>query len=120
VPARPRAEIEGVRWARLAMFGAVRASMSAVGTGSLQFELVPTGMQPDADTDQGTVEAGWASITSLVGVVEAWPGAPSLSSQVEPAALEARIVPGAALHPTHRLATDGEHRLVRPTSAGPP
>jgi 5'-nucleotidase len=120
VPARPRVEIAGVRWARLATFGAVRASMAAVGDRSLQFELIPTGVQPDADTDQGTVQAGWASITSLVGVVEAWPGASATGPVGEPAELEGRIVPGAALHPTHRLATDGGHRLVRPNPGGMP
>ena len=77
-------------------------------------------MRPDADTDQGTVEAGWASMTSLVGVVEAWPGSPAMTSGGEPSAIEGRVVPGAALHPTHRLAADGEHRLVRPQPGGPP
>jgi hypothetical protein len=90
--------------------------MTSMGDSSLQLELVPTGLMPEPDTDQGTVDAGWAAITSLVGVVEAWPSdARQVAVGEEPSSLAVRIVPGAALHPTHRLADDDEHRLVRPS-----
>jgi 5'-nucleotidase len=111
VPARPVDEIAGVRWARLASLGAVRAAMRSREDDSLQLELHPTDHEPPEDTDQGSLDRGWASLTALVGVVEAWP-APR--SEV-PSDVEAHVVPGATLRPVHQV-PDGtiESVLVRP------
>src|SRR5262249_60445021 len=59
VPALPYEKILGVRWARLAAFGAVRAAVQDVGGGHLQFELTATGATPPPDSDQGLVNQGY-------------------------------------------------------------
>ena len=101
VPALPRSEIRGVRWARLAPFGAVRAAITASRDESLQFELHPTGQMPAADTDQGIVDSGWAALTTLVGVTEAWPDETGLTA--EPPRIGIELVPGAELHEVHTV-----------------
>ncbi|CAN5546999.1 5'/3'-nucleotidase SurE [soil metagenome] len=110
VPARPRAEVLGTRWARLAPFGAVRAAVSSQHGDHLQVELTATGYQPEPDTDQGTVEAGWASLTTLIGIAEAWP------DQVPPAGpdgpIEPSLVAGAELHVAHRVPDATENRTL--------
>lgn len=115
VPARPREEILGVRWARLAPFGAVRASASTRDDESVQFELT-AGFDPDPDTDQGTVEAGWAALTTLIGIAEAW--APRDGGRVDdPSSLEIQLVPGAPLHAVHQVPdASAPHSLHRPAA----
>lgn len=100
VPALPRQQIPGVRWVRLAPFGAVRAAISSNGDDTLQIELHPTDYDPPEDTDQGAIDRGWASLTALVGVAEAWPVAPGPGTTVD---VEAQLVPGAEVHPVHRV-----------------
>jgi len=124
VPARPRREVVGIRWARLAPFGEVRAGMAGTdddGTGRrrLEMELRLTEHDFDPDSDQGLVRAGYAAITTLVGVVEAWPAEEGLGPGPEPAEVEERVVPGAPLHPAHRI-PDASARgvLQRPPVAG--
>jgi 5'-nucleotidase len=119
VPGRPRAEVLGTRWARLAPLGAVRASVSARTDDHVQFELIPTGFVPAEDTDQGSVEAGWAALTTLVGLVEAWPDdepidvdRPATTDESNVTYLP-RIVPGATLHPVHQVPDASDHRLLR-------
>ncbi len=102
VPNRPREEVLDVRWARLAPFGEVRAAMTAPTDGRLQFKFESVEEEVDApDTDAGLVRAGYASLTSLVGVVEAWPGDVDfdVTDQVEAEG----IVPGAPWREVHRL-----------------
>ena len=101
VPALPREEIAGVRWVRLAPFGAVRAAITSSGDESLQIELHPTHYDPPEDTDQGAIDRGWASLTAIVGVAEAWPLAPGPAAAGVDVGLE--LVPGAELHPVHRV-----------------
>ena len=61
VPALARADVRGVRWARLAAFGAVRAAIGEVeADGSLQIELRATDEQLPPDTDTALCEAGFA------------------------------------------------------------
>ena len=72
VPARPYAEIGGVRWARLAAFGAVRAAVADTPDG-VQFELRAVDVTPAPDSDTGLVAAGFAALTTIVGIAEAWP-----------------------------------------------
>ena len=114
VPARPRNEVQGVRWGRIAPFGAVRASVAAAGVDQVQFELVATDYEAPDDTDQGIVDAGSASLTTIVGVTEAW--APRDEDEtVDLERLVERMVPGAPLHHAHRI-PDGSapHVLHRP------
>ncbi len=73
VPARAYEDILGVRWARLAAFGSVRAAIAESSDARIQFELRATGVQAPPDSDQGLVDQGYASLTTIVGVAEAWP-----------------------------------------------
>ncbi len=72
VPGCERDELRGVRWARLAAFGAVRAAIADAGDGVLQFELRATGATPPPDSDQGLCDAGYAAVTAITGIAEAW------------------------------------------------
>lgn len=114
VPARPYESILGVRWARLAAFGAVRAAVQDVGGGHLQFELTATGATPPPDSDQGLVNAGYAALTTIVGVAEAWP-----PERDAPPDVAQRVVPGAPLDPVHAVPDASKpHWLHRPLHAG--
>jgi len=115
VPARPRHQLAGVRWARLAPFGAVRAAVTDAPGDRLQFALEATGYEPPPDTDQYLVQAGFASLTTLVGVVEAWPPDTEAGPVVE---IDERLVPGAPLHPAHRVPDGSEHRSLRRPALG--
>jgi 5'-nucleotidase len=108
VPGCPRGEVRGTRWARLAPFGAVRARVSSHGDDGLQFELTASDASPAADTDQGTVQAGWASLTTLVGVAEAWP-----ETSGDGAELATHLAPGADLHAVHQVPDASQHHLLR-------
>jgi 5'-nucleotidase len=115
VPARAsRQDVEGIRWTGLAPFGAVRAAVVGRDDTRLQFELQVTGYEPPVDTDQGAVQVGYAALTTLVGVVEAWPAEEGIVG-TEPADLgaeiEERLAPGANLHAVHRL-PDASHPLA--------
>ena len=108
-----RDDVLGVRWARLAAFGAARAAIAETPDGRLQFELQATGATPPPDSDQGVVEAGYASITTIIGIAEAWP--PELE---EAMAVEARVVPGAPYEAVHPLPDASLPRwLHRPLAA---
>ena len=114
VPALDYDDVIGVRWARLAAFGSVRAAIAESGDGGLQFELRATGVVAPPDSDQGLIDAGFASLTTLVGVAEAWPseapGASDVSSQV---------VPGAIVEPVHAVPDASAPRsLHRPLHSG--
>ena len=102
VPALALDDVKGIRWAGLAPFGEFRAAVTGVddvvddvGTRRLVMELELTEHDFDPTTDQGVVRDGWASLTTIVGVVEAWPGDVGL----EPGAplVEAHRVPDASL-----------------------
>lgn len=110
VPALARDDVAGIRWARIAPFGAVRARVRAQGDQGVEFVLEPTGHEPEPDTDQGCVDRGYAALTTLVGVVEAWPDPEATGV---PATFEARLTPGADLHPVHTLPDATDHRLLR-------
>lgn len=128
VPALPLDEVRGVRWARLAPFGEVRAAVAArrlesaggddAPAGSdqasassdrlrLSLELQFTEHKFEDDTDQGVVRDGYAALTALVGVAEAWPGDYSLEADAPPTGIEEALVPGAPLHEAHRI-PDGD------------
>jgi 5'-nucleotidase len=114
VPAVAYERVLGVRWARLAAFGSVRAAVADVGGGRLQFELRATGASPPADSDQGLVEAGYAALTTIVGVAEAWP-----EPTVGAADVTSHVVPGADLEPVHVVPDASAPRsLFRPLHGG--
>lgn len=61
-------ELRGVRWARLAPFGTVRAAIVPSERGRLQMELAEHDTELPADTDTALVQAGYAAVTSIVGI----------------------------------------------------
>jgi 5'-nucleotidase len=116
VPARAYADVLGIRWARLAAFGSVRAAMVESGDGGLQFELRATGVTAPPDSDQGLVDAGYATLTTIVGVAEAWP---TDVAGADPGVVSSRVVPGAAVEPVHAVPDASAPRsLHRPLHAG--
>lgn len=112
VPALAREDIKGIRWARIAPYGAVRARINQSSDTRLEFVLEPTGYEPAADTDQGCVENGYAALTTVVGVVEAWPDEADFGDSPPPE-YESRLVPGAELHDVHTVPDAADHRLLR-------
>ena len=132
VPACDEAELRGIRWTRLASFGEMRAAM--IGTDhpvadaadpdvhgrrrSLRMELRLTEHAHDPETDGGAVAEGWASLTTLVGVVEAWPGEEGLTDEDPLADVVPELAPGAPLHEAHAVPdpSDGA-RMQRPDTA---
>jgi 5'-nucleotidase len=67
VPNLPLEELKGVRWARLAPFGTVRAAL-VPGRAGLQMELREHNETLPDDSDTALVRDGYASITSIVGI----------------------------------------------------
>ena len=132
VPALPYSEVRGVRWARLAPFGETRAAFvsdrepvdgaepsgvagAAIGERRrLRMELQLAEHEFDDDTDTGVVRDGWAALTTIVGVVEAWPGDHELDGDTTPGELTQSIVPGAPLDPAHRVPDPASGLLHRP------
>jgi len=111
VPNLARDQVRGVRWAKLAPFGEVRMAITphdVAPTGSdapireLAAELELAEVTFEADTDTGVVRAGFASITAIVAVVEAWPSE-TLGPSEDTAGIAERLAPGASLQPTHRI-----------------
>ena len=112
VPALARDEIEDVRWARLAAFGSVRAAIGEVQTdGALQIELQATNEELPPDTDTALCAAGYATITTLVGIAEAWP-ADLGETEVAP-----RPVPGGTLEAIHAIPDAADSRTLRSRQA---
>jgi 5'-nucleotidase len=115
VPARRFEEVLGVRWARLAPFGSVRAAIAESRDDRIQFELRATGVAPPPDSDQGMIDQGYASLTTLVGVAEAWPPAGDAGA----GAVTSRVVPGGLVEPVHVVPdASSPHTLRRPMHAG--
>jgi 5'-nucleotidase len=113
VPGVARADLLGVRWARLAAFGAVRAAIADAGDGTLQFELRATGASPPPDSDQGLCDAGYAAVTTIVGIAEAWPPDGDMPEIGE------HVVPGASVEVVHAIPDASRPSwLHRPLAAG--
>jgi 5'-nucleotidase len=111
VPGVDRSEVRGVRWAHLASFGEVRAASADVTDGSLQMRVALVDEELPDDADSGMVPRGWASLTAVVGVVEAWPN----PADAPPGLPEEAVVPGAPLQPVHRVVdAHGGTALLRP------
>lgn len=68
VPNVPLDEVKGIRWARLAPFGTVRAGLVEAPGGGLQIELRAHGERLPDDCDTALVSNGYAAITSIVGI----------------------------------------------------
>jgi 5'-nucleotidase len=114
VPARPYDDVLGVRWARLAAFGSVRAAVAESGDGRLQFELRATGVKAPPDSDTGLVEQGYATLTTICAVAEAWPAETMPGGAVQP-----KVVPGMTVEPVHTVPDASTPRtLHRPLHAG--
>src|SRR4051812_48130868 len=108
VPALARDEIEDVRWARLAAFGSVRAAIGEVQTdGALQIELQATDEQLPPDTDTALCASGFATITTLVGIAEAWP------AELGETDVAQRPVPGGPLEAIHAIPDAADSRTLR-------
>jgi 5'-nucleotidase len=113
VPALAREDIEDVRWARLAAFGSVRAAIGEIqADGALQIELQATNEQLPPDTDTALCAAGYATLTTLVGIAEAWP-----AEQAETAVAQ-RPVPGAPLEALHAIPDAADSRTLRSRERG--
>jgi 5'-nucleotidase len=98
VPALEREQVKGLRWARLAAFGAVRAAIAtAESDGRLQIELRATERTLPPDTDTALCEAGYATLTTIVGIAESWP------TELPIADVTQLAVPGAAFDPAHTV-----------------
>ena len=121
VPNVDRSEVRGIRWARLAPFGEVRMAITSQDVGGdddprrrFSTELQLAEVSFDADTDTGLVRDGYAALTTLVAVVEAWPGA-ALPAGGEAGDIAERLAPGAPLRPSHRVPDpDAAGELRRP------
>lgn len=105
IPNRPDAI--DVAWARLAPVGQVRMTLAPHDPATdatsrrLSAELRVTDARFDADTDTGLVRAGYATLTTLVGIAEAWNSA----TGPEPIAglMSETVVPGVRLDRTHAI-----------------
>jgi 5'-nucleotidase len=110
VPALARDDVRGIRWARLAAFGAVRAAIGeANGDGQLQVELRAVDEPLPPDTDTALCEAGFATLTAIVGIAEAWP-APEADEHVP--AVGPHQVPGAPFDPVHGVPDHSDSRTL--------
>jgi 5'-nucleotidase len=112
VPSLPRDEVKGLHWARLAAFGAVRAAIAeASGSGSLQIELRATDEKLPPDTDTALCEAGYAALTAIVGIAEAWPAEQGVADTV--GNVGSLAVPGAPFDPVHTIPDHADSRTLR-------
>jgi 5'-nucleotidase len=69
VPGRARDDVRGLRWAKLDRFGSVRAATADARNG-LQIEFKTPRHELDDDSDIALVSAGYATLTTIVGVSE--------------------------------------------------
>ena len=91
IPGCPRAEIEGIRWTRLAPYNSVRTAIAESNSHELKIGLVRKPYDAAENTDLAVVEDGYASVSSIHGVAEVWsdslaPGDDFWISDVVPAA----------------------------------
>lgn len=81
VPNRQVAELEGVRWARLAAFGTSTTGIAGEAPGRMRVTVTPREVQLKPDTDTHQVDEGFVTVTGLVGFRH--------EDDVSPAAVEA-------------------------------
>ncbi len=68
VPNTDPAAVKGIRWATLAPFGSVRAAIADSEDGRLQMEFREVDDELPTDSDTALVFAGYAAVSSLVGI----------------------------------------------------
>lgn len=68
VPNTEPGAVKGIRWATLAPFGSVRAAIADSEDGRLQMEFREVDDELPADSDTALVFAGYAAVSSLVGI----------------------------------------------------
>jgi 5'-nucleotidase len=68
VPNTAPADVKGIRWASLAPFGSVRAAIADATDGRLQMEFRQVDEPLPEDSDTALVFAGYAAVSSLVGI----------------------------------------------------
>jgi hypothetical protein len=73
----------------------------------LQIELRATEEQLPPDTDTALCEAGFATLTTLVGIAEAWP------AEQPDQGVTQRPVPGAPLETLHAIPDAADSRTLR-------
>ena len=72
-PNLPLADVRGVRWGELALFGSVRTALVESQGGRLQMEFVGRRDEHPEHTDAGLVDRGFAALTLLTGILAAPP-----------------------------------------------
>ena len=108
VPALAREDVKGIRWARLAAFGAVRAAIGEIeADGALQIELRATYEELPPDTDTALCEAGYATLTTIVGIAESWPVEQATHGVTQ------RPVPGAPVEALHAIPDAADSATLR-------
>ncbi len=73
VPNTASNAVKGIRWATLAPFGSVRAAIADTEDGRLQMEFREFDEELPAESDTALVFAGYAAVSSLVGIRVAEP-----------------------------------------------
>lgn len=68
VPNAEPGAVKGIRWATLAPFGSVRAAIADSEDGRLQMEFREVDDELPPDSDTALVFAGYAAVSSLVGI----------------------------------------------------
>lgn len=71
VPDLPLPELQGLRPARLAPFGAVQAEVGETGDDYVTLTFQAVDEDFEEDTDAGLLQAGWATVTPLAAPCEA-------------------------------------------------
>lgn len=116
VPACALGDLRGLRWARLAPFGAVRVALADRDDGKLQFELRATDVVVPLDSDSGLLRDGYATLTTLAGMAEAWSAA---GAQPAAGRFEGAVAPGVDVEPVHPVPDASAPRsLHRPLHGG--
>ena len=72
VPAVPRGQLRGIRWAEVAKFNGQKSAVNKVEDGRIHFHMVDSEDDPHEFSDLATVRDRFAAITSLHGTSEVW------------------------------------------------
>tara|TARA_Y100000996_G_scaffold128976_1_gene97863 strand:- start:568 stop:1344 length:777 start_codon:yes stop_codon:yes gene_type:complete len=67
IPNERTDSLRGVRWGRIAAFGTTKTSLEESRPGVLRIKVTPRDVELSPDTDTALVDAGYVSITGLIG-----------------------------------------------------